>query len=290
MSFKQRWLKWIGDKFTLKFFINTIITICVGFLLRYLIKDYFNVDVINDIKDIVSWVYFLFMIIFSSFSYEVLAEILAEFIKDNFFMGPNYMMPMGGPSGNSLGGNNPNIPSSSGGNAPSGTGGNSSPTFAPTTDEGLISDNQELPLDIRKADWNRPDPTSTPYGTRAMDYSARYGKGEPMDIAMPTNPDKKYIHNLLTTTLDFMNNHVAYNPNPTLSDVLKTLEEKGNRNRINIHDEGEVAFGVYKQIRKIVYNEPQFHRFINNNTDRVEWSKIRAGQNSEFMKYLDRNT
>jgi hypothetical protein len=103
-----------------------------------------------------------------------------------------------------------------------------------------------------------------------MDFTARYGKGEPMDIDMPTIPDKKYIYNLLSVTINFMNNNIAYNNNPALSKVLQTLEEEGYKDKINVKDEGERAFGVYKQIRKIIYNEPQFHKYINNNTDRIK--------------------
>ena len=284
-NFKERSICWSKSKFTFRFLLSLIITFMVGFLLRYFLKEYFSVDVFKDITSYISILYYNFMIIFTSFTREVIMVFIIEILK------PNLMMPWGGPpSGPSGGytgpfsGNNTNAPTSSGGSS------TTSPTYAPTTDEGLITDNQQLPLDVRRADWNRPDPRTIPYGTRAMDYSARYGRGEPMDIAMPTVPDKKYIFNLLTVTINYMNNHVTYSNNHSLSKVLQTLEEDGNREKINVKDEGERAFGVYKQIRKIVYNEPQFHKYINDNTDRVEWSKIKVGQNSDFMDYLNRNS
>jgi hypothetical protein len=281
-NFIKKSVSWSKKKFSFRFLISIIITFFVGFILRYLLKEYFSIDVLKDITSYISILYYSFMIIFTSYIHEVLIVFIIEIFA------PNFMMPAGGPSGGSTGplsGNNTNVPASSGTPPPT-----TPPNYAPTTDEGLITDNRELPLDVRKADWNRPDPTQIPYGTRAMDYSTRYGRGEPMDIAMPTTSDKRYLFNLLNITINYMNNHVTYNNNPLLSKVLQTLEEEGNRDKINVKDEGERAFGVYKQIRKIIYNEPQFHKYINSNTDRVEWSKIKVGQNSEFMNYLNRNS
>jgi hypothetical protein len=292
--------------------------------LRYLLNEYLTIDVIKDISNIISIVYYTFMVIFSNYSHEILVEWLLKILR------PNYMMPINGPSEGSLNGNTSNSdnPVPIGGtNPPSDTGESSTPNlldnpirsnapspsniptrastppsplrspsppapFAPTTNQGLATDNQELSTLDRRVDWNRPDPRNTPYGTNAMDYSARYAKGEPMDIAFPSRIDKRHIYAVLASTINYMHNQTPPHPNPgnsSLAEVMQILEEKGNQNRINIQDEGKLAFGIYKQIRKIIYNEPQFHKFINENTDRVKWGAIKTGSSSEFMRYLNRD-
>jgi hypothetical protein len=198
--------------------------------------------------------------IFSKFSHQVLAEHLVDVLT------PNYMMPVGG-GGN---GNVPpldNIPSSSN------SGNNGRPPrnihHPPLNNPngGLITDNQELPPNIRSPDWNYPDPETIPYGTQAFDYSARLARGEPMDIAIPTTGDKKHIYGVLLSSHTYMRSKPDCPRNITLSHLLETLRAEGYATRGSHED--PCTFGITKQIRKIIYNEPQFTRYINPNTNRV---------------------
>jgi hypothetical protein len=39
-------------------------------------------------------------------------------------------------------------------------------------------------------------------------------------------------------------------------------------------------------LRKIIYSEPQFHKWINKSTGRIIWGNIRAYPGTELMTYL----
>jgi hypothetical protein len=313
-NLKQNTIKWVKAKFTLKSLFSIFITVILGLFLRYLLKEYLTVDVLKDISNAISIIYYTFMVIFSKYSREILVEWLVDIIK------PNLMMPIegssGGPSRGYSEGNNTNIPTSSTGedsNAPTSTGNYwNFPTrkpnhpvvpvpptdendsyiparnpYAPVAENGLTTDNRELPSDERNTDWNRPDPRGIPYGPRGKDFTARYGRGEPMDIAIPNAADKKLILEVITSTKEYMiRDNVPGFDNPSMAALLEVVSERGNKNRIHTHDEGALAFSMYKQIRKIVYNEPQFSKWIRQDTDRVNWGAISTDERKKFMKYL----
>jgi hypothetical protein len=44
-----------------------------------------------------------------------------------------------------------------------------------------------------------------------------------------------------------------------------------------------------KQLRKIIYNEPRFHKWINQHSNRVSWATIKVSPGSELMVYLNRD-
>lgn len=275
------WLKKVGVKF-IKVILSITFSVTIGLIIRYLIHECLDIDIVRDYLNPISILYYFFMVIFSKFLHQVLIEYLIDILV------PNFMMPAGG--GEEYGNvpSSSNIPpSSSSGNNNNGPPRNVHHPPLNNPNGGLITDNQELPPNIRSPDWNYPEPETIPYGTQAFDYSARLSRGEPMDIAIPTTEDKQHIHRILSYSNIFIRTKPDCPRNVTLSHLLETLRADGYATR-GPHED-PCTFVITKQIRKIIYNEPQFNRYINPNTNRVMWTNISAGPNSEFMNYLSRN-
>jgi hypothetical protein len=97
--------------------------------------------------------------------------------------------------------------------------------------------------------------------------------GEPMDIAVPTSEDKQYILAVLMKTHEYkMTTRSTFNTEQarttTLLALLNTLQSKGSGSDGHLPPayyatgqyEDERTFGITKQLRKIIYSEPQFHK------------------------------
>ena len=148
---------------------------------------------------------------------------------------------------------------------------------------GLQTDNLQLDSTTRYPGWNRPD--SVPQNARPFEFCNRYGRGEPMDISMPSKPDMKHIHDVLQETFDKKESTGTLSHTTgrlSLSEALNSIQAvRGG----SIYLEDETTFIITKQLRKIFYNEPSFRHFINNQ-DRAKWSAIQICPTSRLMKYL----
>ena len=255
-NYKSRFRKWI-KKIGIKFTISIVFSVSIGLLLRYLLKEYLCIDVIKDIFEPISIMYYTFMALYSSFLHEVVAPAIMD-----VFM-PNLMMP-----------SDHNFPT------PSGRG---SPTRLPT-------DNLGLPAWERNPAWNRPKPEDIPSGPTGKNFTATYGRGEPMDIALPDVKDRQYIYQVFKATYDYRTTRPFLQIDPqfvTALDVLRTLQRDGAG--ASGHFEDDRTFAIAKQLRKIIYNEPRFHKWINPHSNRISWATIKVSPGSELMVYLNRD-
>ena len=311
-NFKEKSIDWF-KRIGLKYLLNTISTVLMGLLMRYLIKEYLDVDVIKDLFNPITILYGTFISVWSNFSLKVVVEHLVDLFR------PNYMMPGGwGGWGGGQGNNGlPSYGSSSNNNLntnqPTGTPGNANnPSSDPIEDilnkpydpnkdpliktrtklvenvqekagTGLESDNLELPSHIRPADWNRP--SAVPEGAKPYEYWVRFGVGEPMDISMPSKEDKKFIYDVLLLTYRAKQNAGTLNPNTggiKLSESLNTIIMARGGNE---YLEDSISFTITKQLRKVFHNEPQYRHFVNEK-GMIIWSKIGISPEANIMKYL----
>jgi hypothetical protein len=251
----HKWISNIGRKF----FIGILITVLTGMLIRFLLREYLYVDVLIDIIEPIAIIYFTFMAIFSKFTFEVLADEIV-----NLIWTPNYMMP-------------------------------SDSVFPPSDPTRLPSDNLELPARIRNPAWNRPDPSTIPAGEAGKPFTAQYGRGEPMDIAIPDDEDKLHLHRIITLTHNYRTTRPFLPTDPqhvTMRDIFTTLKREGSGSNgyfVPTTYEDDRTFAVAKQLRKIIYNHPPFEKWINQHTNRVSWYYIKTTPNSELMVYLRGN-
>jgi hypothetical protein len=85
-----------------------------------------------------------------------------------------------------------------------------------------------------------------------------------MDIAKPSYEDKQYIRKVIELT----NKFIAEDTDPraalesdakkkSLSKILNTLQKEGSGTDGFFEDRR--TFGITKQLRKIIYTEPEFH-------------------------------
>jgi hypothetical protein len=140
------WLKKVGIKF-IKVILSVTFSVTIGLIIRYLIHEYLDIDIVRDYLNPISILYYFLMAIFYKFLHQVLIEYLIDILV------PNFMMPAGG--GEEYGNVPPssNIsPSSSSGNNNNGPPRNVHHPPLNNPNGGLITDNQELPPNIRSPD------------------------------------------------------------------------------------------------------------------------------------------
>jgi hypothetical protein len=318
-NFKLLFNNWL-KKINMRFFLSISLSCIIGLFIRYILKEYFLIDVIRDVFEPLFVLYYSFMIASHNFTRTVLVEFLIEIFK------PNFMMPGGGNFPNNS--PNPNFPTSSSNNFPisennnypvpeSGnlpTWGSSFPDYSnipsststvpnpsylpasnneelntntPVESPGLRTDNLELPSYLRSPAWNFPKREEIPFTHGIWKYKARTGKGEPMDIAIPEYEDRQYIYKVIKLTTDFraQDPRLSSEPNSnSLSKILDTLQKEGTGT--DGYFEDERTFGIAKQLRKIIYNEPQFKNLIDKERDRVVWSRVKGNSTSRLMRYL----
>lgn len=237
--------------------VSIVFSVSTGLLLRYLLKEHLSVDVLKDIFEPISIMYYTFMAVYSTFLHEVVAPVITDWLM------PNLMVP-----------SDHNFPT------PSGRG---SPTRLPT-------DNLGLPAWERNPAWNRPKPEDIPSGVAGKSFTATYGRGEPMDISLPNVEDRQYIYKVFKATYDYRTTRPFLTIDPqcvTALDVLRTLQRDGAG--ASGHFEDDRTFAMAKQLRKIIYNEPRFHKWINQHSNRVSWATIKVSPGSELMVYLNRD-
>jgi len=246
--FKYKLKNWAWRSITRKNLIRFFVIAMVALLLIYWLRKHWDVDIYYDILDLIY----------------AICVVLTSYIIDIIFS-PNFMMP----SDSAFPPPNPN----------------DTPTRLPT-------DTLELPSHIRDPAWNRPKPEDIPPGEAGKAFTARYGRGEPMDIAMPTEGDKMHLHNVISATYNYRTTRPLLPSDPqmvTMLDVLNTLQKDGagtNGFPAAGNHEDDRAFAVAKQLRKIIYNEHRFQKWIHPNSNRIGWAYIKASPNSELMKYL----
>lgn len=303
----------------MRFFLSISLTCIIGLFIRYILKEYFPIDVIRELIDPIFVLCYSFFLASNNLIRMIVVEFFVEIFK------PNFMMPGGGNFPNNPPNPNPNFPTSSGNSFPTSENNNSPvpgsgnvstvwgislPDYsnipslistAPSNEElntntntdtstespGLRKDNLELPSYIRSPAWNFPKREEIPFTRGIWKYKARTEKGEPMDIAIPEFEDRQYIYKVLKLTADFraQSPRLSSEPNTnSMSKMLDTLQKEGTGT--DGYFEDERTFGIAKQLRKIIYNEPEFKSWIDKERDRVLWSAVRGNPTSKLMRYL----
>jgi hypothetical protein len=62
----------------IKFMVSIVFSVSTGLLLRYLLKEHLSVDVLKDIFEPISIMYYTFMAVYSTFLHEVVAPVITD--------------------------------------------------------------------------------------------------------------------------------------------------------------------------------------------------------------------